>query len=333
MGRRTPLKLRVQYVLEGAVAYFVVGAIMVLPLRVASAVGGWLGRTIGPRVGASRRAVDNIRRAMPGTPKQEVARIVRGMWDNLGRTGFEYPHLRSFRERDLMTRAGVIGFGRIMRAADAGRSLTVSGRRLEVDGMEHLLDFYFKPGSRIIFSGHFGNWEMMPTCAGSFGLPLDVMFRRPNNPHVDRLLAWMRREHGGLVPKGLKSAMASNRVLKDGGLLGMLVDQKHNQGMAIPFFGEPVMTAPMVARLALQYRCPLHGAWCQRLGGARFRVTITPPLDIPDSGDMREDTRRLLTEVNATVEGWVRERPDQWMWVHRRWPKTPLSRTELAKKA
>ena len=100
----------------------------------------------------------------------------------------------------------------------------------------------------------------------------------------------------------------------------MLVDQKMNDGIAVPFLGQAAMTAPALAVFALKYRCPVVPARVTRLGGARFRITFEPPLPVPDSGDHHADVRTMMTRVNAIIERWIRAAPEQWLWLHNRWP-------------
>jgi Kdo2-lipid IVA lauroyltransferase/acyltransferase len=321
MASRSARARRLRYALEGACAHAFVFLIRLLPVRVASALGGWLGRTIGPHVAVSRRATANLAMVFPEKSAAERRAITRGMWNNLGRTGFEYPHLRQLWDEALFAGITEQGFGKVMTAGERGERITVAGDHIELVGLEQALMLYFEPGPHIIFSGHLGNWEILPLLGNMLKMSVDVIFRRPNNPYVDRLLIGMRGDHGGLVPKGVLGAVLSRTTLERGGLLGLLADQKHNQGVAVPFFGRPAMTAPMVAKLALQYRCPVHGAWVRRLDGLKFRVTIEPRLDIPDTGDHDADVAAILAQVNATYERWIRESPEQWMWVHRRWPK------------
>jgi KDO2-lipid IV(A) lauroyltransferase len=100
----------------------------------------------------------------------------------------------------------------------------------------------------------------------------------------------------------------------------MLVDQKMNDGIAVPFFDRPAMTASAVAELALKFRCPVVPLRCERLGGAHFRVTALPPLLLPDTGDRIADSYSLMLNINQLIESWIREHPEQWLWLHRRWP-------------
>jgi len=100
----------------------------------------------------------------------------------------------------------------------------------------------------------------------------------------------------------------------------MLVDQKMNDGIPVPFFGRDAMTAPALARLALRFDCAVVPVRVDRLARARFRITAEPPLPLPRSGERARDTAALMRSVNAVLERWIRERPDHWLWLHRRWP-------------
>ena len=108
--------------------------------------------------------------------------------------------------------------------------------------------------------------------------------------------------------------------MRRGGHVSLLADQKLNEGIAVPFFGRPAMTAPALALLALRFGCAILPARVERLRGARFRLTLYPPLDMPRSGDRDGDVMTIMTAVNATLEAWISERPEQWFWVHSRWP-------------
>ncbi|HSK41233.1 MAG TPA: lysophospholipid acyltransferase family protein, partial [Arenibaculum sp.] len=175
--------------------------------------------------------------------------------------------------------------------------------------------------SAIIFSGHFANWELLAPAAEAFGLPLTLIYRRPNNPIVGRLIDRARRHGSGtLVPKGRGGAKALVDALRRGASVALLVDQKMNDGLPIPFFGREAMTAPAVAQLALRFDAPLIPARVERLRGARFRITIQPPMALPADGDRHAAVRTVLTDVNRLLETWIRERPEQWLWLHRRWP-------------
>ena len=271
------------------------GAFAALPLDCASALGGAIGRLIGPFFGISERARRNIRCAFPGSSESEIARIIRGMWDNLGRVTAEYPHLRKIRVFE-------------------------PGGRVETHGFEYM-DQAVATGRRmIIFSGHLANWEIGMLAAVQYGISVSQIYRAANNPLVDRMITRFRGNAGELIPKGAVAARRAIATLRRGAHLTMLADQKMNDGIAVSFFGRPAMTAPALAALALRFDCDVLPARVERLGGAHFRLTVFPPLPLPRTGDSHAHVAALMTQVNAILEAWIRDRPEQWFWVHRRWP-------------
>lgn len=295
-GRR--LRRLFVYPAEAALVYGLYGVFALIPVDAASALGGWLARTFGPWLPVSRRALANLRRALPDLPPDRHRAIVAGMWDNLGRVMAEHPHLE-----------------RIWDDRTSGR--------VEVIGAEHLPGPTpdGKPRACLMFSGHIANWELLPAGASRYGIALTSVYRRPNNPLINHLMTAGRRTgRGTLVPKGRDGARAIFAALAGGGTVAMLVDQKMNDGIPIPFFGHAAMTAPAVAQLALKFRCPVLPARTERLGGARFRLTVLPPMPLPDTGSRDADIRETMTAINTLLESWVRERPDQWLWLHKRWP-------------
>jgi KDO2-lipid IV(A) lauroyltransferase len=100
----------------------------------------------------------------------------------------------------------------------------------------------------------------------------------------------------------------------------LLFDQKMNNGIPVPFFGIEAMTAMAPAQLALRFGCPLMAVRTERTGPGRFRITAQGPLTPPETGDRQEDAARLTAELNRILEGWIRAKPEDWLWLHRRWP-------------
>ncbi len=280
---------------QAVAAYALFGIARLMPLEAASGLGGWLGRTIGPRLGISRRARRNLGRAFPEKTADEIEAIVLGMWDNLGRTMLEYPHL------DRLCFDG-------------------AERHVEVVHGEYV-DLLKDDGrAGILFSAHMANWEIAAIGAIRRGLPVHLVYRAPNNPFVDRLFHRHRLGNSEMIPKGAAGARRTLKLLGAGEHLAMLVDQKMNDGIPVPFFGRDAMTAPALAQLALKYDCPVVPAQVVRLGGARFRIIVHAPLEIVRTGDRRRDVAETMGRVNALIEGWIRENPEQWLWLHNRWP-------------
>ncbi len=283
--------------IEAAAVRLLLSLFTMLSLDRASALGGRLARMIGPRLAVSNIARRNLAHAFSDKSLAEIEAIVHGMWDNLGRVAAEYAHLGEIDVTDPSGRVEVVG----------------------VENVELLRDDAI---SGIFFSAHLGNWEIVTLGATQNGLLLTQIYRAPNNPHMEPLLRGLRAPVGGInYPKGSAGARKLILALRRGQHLGMLVDQKLNEGVAVPFFGRDAMTAPALAQLALKFGCPVVPARVERLEGAHFRLTVYPPLELHHSGDRQADIAAAMAEVNALIEGWIRARPEQWLWLHRRWPE------------
>ncbi|MEE9209503.1 MAG: lauroyl acyltransferase [Kiloniellales bacterium] len=294
---------RLRYLIEALalrVAFVLLG---LLPVDTASNLGGFLGRNIGPRLPASARARRNLRLVFPENSAAETERIVAGMWDNLGRVAAEYPHI-----------------GEIT-APESGRIDwidTAPVRAMRDDGC-----------AGILVSAHLANWEVMPAAAIQRGVDMTIIVREPNNPLVRPLIERARGVAGGVrAPKGLPGAKAAVGALRRGRVLGLLYDQKLNDGISVPFFGIEAMTPAAPAQLALRFGCPLVPVRVERVGPARFRLASFDALALPQSGDRQADTVAVMTTLNEILEAWIRDRPEQWLWLHRRWPEAAYRQAE-----
>ena len=267
----------------------------------ASDLGGFVARNIGPLLSASRVADANLRHALPELEAAERARIIRAVWDNLGRTAAELPHLAGFVRTD-------------------------HGPGWELDGEDHIDALRRRNAPVLFFSGHFGNWEMVLPIAAQLGLTVSGFYRAASNRRVNAIIQEMReRALGGNVAMFAKGAHGAREALQHlgrGGSLGLLVDQKMNDGIAVPFFGRSAMTAPALAQFALRFRTPVVPIRMQRLGPARFRLICEAPLSVPLIGNRQADIYALTLAVNRTLERWIRTDPASWLWLHRRWPKS-----------
>ncbi len=278
----------------------VFGLLRLLPVDGASWLGGVVTRCIGPRLRVSEVGRRNLAAAFPEKSAAEIDRILTEVWDNLGRTGAEYAQL-----------------DRIYDTNDLG---PVAGGRIQAEGIEHFRELREDGKPAILFTAHCGNWELLPIGAVRHGLPVSVFFRPPNNPFAADLVRRIRRRTmGRLLPSGLLGTIAATEALENGEHLGMLVDQYHGLGVDLPFFGRPARTALTLAKLARRFRCPVHGAFVERLEGARFRLVLLPALDIRWTEDAQADVLNVMNLVNKTIEDWVRAHPGQWLWLHRRW--------------
>lgn len=281
---------------EAAAAWFLYVCFSILPVDAASALGGWIGRTFGSRLSVSNNARRNLKSTYPDWSDHQVETIVISMWNNLGRTAGEHPHLSQFNPYQKNSRVEVVGFENCEKLLRANTPC-------------------------LFFSGHIANWEISPLAAKGLGLIMHLVYRRANNPFFDKLVQKGRNVlEGDFYPKGSDGAKGLLRSLKKGANVAMLVDQKMNDGISVPFLGRNAMTAPALAELALRYKCPIVPARVERLQGAHFRLTLLPPLQIQNSGNKGADILEIMTEVNVLLGDWINEKPEQWLWVHNRWP-------------
>ena len=272
----------------------------------ASNLLGWFFRTLGPLLPVTRVADTNLRTSLPHLDAAARRRTIRAMWDNLGRNLGEFPHLAALQQN------------------------TPSGAGWLIEGEKTLLAQAARGGPAIFVSGHIGNWELLPPAVASYGMAFASVYRPAADARVNQLILDVRSAAIGrampLFPKGAKGARAAYAHLRNGGYLGMLVDQKLNDGIEARLFGLPAMTAPAAAMLAIRLGCPIIPGRTQRLGPARLRLVVDPPLPIPATGDRQADIAALTQSINDSLERWIRERPAEWLWLHRRFPKHVTAR-------
>lgn len=230
-----------RYLLEAVGLSILFLVFRMLPLDWASSLGGWIGRTIGPRLAASRKARFNLEQAMPELSETERGRVISEMWDNLGRVIAEYPHLAK-----------------------------IARERVEIGGKDVLERLRTDGQGAILFSAHMANWEVaMPAAVFHGDLEGDLIYRPPNNPWVRRLLESVRRVSGRqrFYPKSRRGMTQVMRSLKEGRHIGILIDQKYREGLAVPFFRKKAMTSPAFIELSRKFGCPLVPGSMERIRG------------------------------------------------------------------
>jgi KDO2-lipid IV(A) lauroyltransferase len=277
---------RLRHGVEAALARALFAALAMLSTERASALGGWLARSIGPRTSANRTAARNMERALPHLSTAARAQALTSAWENFGRTMAEYALLHRF----------------------------IGENRVQVSGVERLAAFQDKPV--LLFCAHLANWEVIPLALTGRTKPLTIVYRAANNPKVDALIARARAPYtAGMVPKGASGAREIVKALKQAEHVIMVVDQKLNTGIEVPFFGHGAFTAPAVVSFAQHYGCPVFPVRTRRIGTAQFEVVIEEPMRFAPDGDLGEG----LAAVNRRLEQWISEEPGQWLWMHKRW--------------
>ncbi len=287
---------KIRYILEIIIIYILFTIFRVLPVVQASNLGGFLGRVIGKKLSINRRVKKHISIAFPEIEKGRQNEIIIKMWDNLGRIFAEYPHLE-----------------------------TISRDYTKIENIE-IIEPYLKSGQSVIFvGGHIGNWEINgATMLTQVKKPIALTYRPPNNPWVAKLLNKLRTLNGRIEafsksPEGGRGMM---KTLKENGSLGILIDQKYNEGISTKFFGVDAMTNPIFAQLALKYECPIIPVRCERIEGINFKLTVHPPLTKTDENGDKLPIATIVQNAQNLTEEWIKEKPEQWIWLHRRWVKS-----------
>lgn len=291
-----------RYILEAMLLTILFGLFRLMPPQTASAVGGWIGRNIGHRLAASRKARKNLELAFPNLSDAEKTIIIKGMWENLGRVIAEYPHLERI-SRDHTT----------------------------VEGLEILDQVRHANLPAVFIGGHIANWEILGAASlTQMKRPIELTYRPPNNPWTAKLLDRARTLNGRLTAHAKSRDGGRNilKTLKNGGLIGILIDQKYNEGVQVSFFDNPAMTNPIFVHLCQKYRCPLIPVRNIREKGCRFRIIIHPPLALFEADGTPLPVEDVIMQAHGILEDWIRDKPEQWIWLHRRWknPAAPHSK-------
>ena len=292
IGKFILRKLRQIFIwpIEAAIVFVMYFAARLLPVPAASWILGAFMRLLGPMTPWHKRARRNLIAAMPDLEKTDQDKILTAMWWNIGRVIGEYPHIAALTRKD----------------------------RVEFVGRENLRGL---ASGGFLIGAHIGNWEIGPYAAITANQPVAAIYRPLNNPLLAGLLERRQANYGGdIYRKGREAALGMVSALRKGQFMCLLVDQKLREGMVVPFFGRDATTSISYIKLAVRKKVPVMYMHTERLAGCRFRVTISPPISLPDVED-DASILELATEINGTLEQWIRQRPEQWFWPHRRWGK------------
>ncbi|HEX4407285.1 MAG TPA: lipid A biosynthesis lauroyl acyltransferase [Xanthobacteraceae bacterium] len=269
--------------------------------RMANFAGSFM-RKVGPMFREHRIGRAQLRAAFPEKSDAEIEKILGGVWDNLGRIAIEFAHLDEF---------CVDGSG--TRTADV---ITYSPETQE------RYDQILQSGQATIgFAAHLANWELPGVGAKLIGAKSAVLFRRPNIGAVNDIIIKLREPlMGQLIPTGLDAPIKLARFLQSGTHVGMLADQHYSKGVEVTFFGQPCLANPLIAMLARQTELPIHGMRVVRQpDGHSFRGEVSDAVAPVRDADGRIEIKGTMQRVTNVIEGWIREYPEQWLWLHRRW--------------
>ncbi len=261
----------------------------ILPVEWGGKIGAALGGALGPLMKRRHQyAQRNLELAFPNLSSADRQALLKRIWRHWGRFFAELPHAAQ-----LFQTASFEGLELLEKASSTGKGA-------------------------LICSAHFGNWEI--ACAQPVaGKYLNPVYRPANNPWLDKLL--FQRRKGILLPKGAQGAKKMVEVLKNGGFVAILCDQKFNEGIEIPFLGIPAKTPTAVGMLALRLKLPIFMCRTERCSDGHYHIHISeliPAHTDNPTADIEETTRH----ISRVLESWIRETPEQWLWMHRRFDKS-----------
>ncbi len=270
-----------------------------LPLRLSRALGRSVGM-LGGRVFKIRKRVaeGNIRQAFPNYSLHDVERCYLDAWSHFGMVAAELARLPRMKISDLKI-------------------------AIESDNMEFLNKILSGGKGAIFVSGHFGNWEWLGAMIAAQGLPFTFVVEQQSNRLVGAWMDRMRAREGVEIFSRAQAAKGTLQALKRNKMVAMLCDQDAGlAGVFVPFFDRLASTPRGPALFHLKTGAPLiYGSCCREHG--RFRLTLEEMLLPPLSGDREEDERAIMAAITARLEQDVRQNPEQYMWLHRRWKTAP----------
>jgi KDO2-lipid IV(A) lauroyltransferase len=286
----------------GALTVGLLGAIKHTGRKRMANFAGALMRKVGPLLEEHRLGRAQLRAAFPEKSDAEIETILAGVWDNLGRIAIEFAHLDEF---------CVEGFG--VPTPDVITYPPQSRERYER---------IVKSGKATIgFAAHLANWELPGIGAKLIGVKSAVLYRRPNIDAIDDVIVKLREPlMGELIPTGLDAPVRLARLLQSGVHVGMLADQHFTRGVEVTFFGRTCLANPLIAMLARQTELPIYGMRVVRNpDGNSFWGEISDPVEPARDASGRIEIKGTTQAITSVIEGWIRQYPEQWLWLHRRW--------------
>ncbi len=289
--------MKAAHALETALVGALAASVRALPWRASLGLGAALGGTLGA-LGLRRRVAEaNLARAFPERTPAERGAILAAHYRELGRVAFEYARLPE-----------------LARAP--------AGEVARVEGVEHLERARAAGRGAVLMSGHFGNFELGVAVVGGYH-PVELVVRPLSNPGVEQVLARARTAAGVGQISAVTGTRRAYQALREGRWVAMLGDQDgRRHGVFVPFLGRPASTPIGPARIALATGAPIIMGFDLRQPDGRHVIEIEPPIE---PGDPREPgaAERLTALHVARLERRVRERPECWFWLHRRWKTAP----------
>ncbi len=282
----------IKEVAEYAVFLVFLNIIKLLRIDTASNICAAAAKYIGPKLRTNRIIRNNLKYVYPNITDEKIDALQKEIWDNFGRYIGEFPYVNR------------------------------QTSRVEIENIEVIEELQKKNIPFIAFCGHFANWDfVLPTVLKEIGFA-SVIYRKINNKFIDKYVRSKRASLGAqLICKGPKGAKDLIKAIKERNVILMLVDQKMNEGIKVPFLNKPAMTSEAIAVIARHYNYPIVPSQIIRKNGANFKVIFHTPFFANRSDEKENDVYETMLKINDSLSDWVNENPGQWFWMHQRWGK------------
>jgi KDO2-lipid IV(A) lauroyltransferase len=293
---------------ERVLGWLIVGTLAVLRRinrhRMAHFAGRMM-RIVGPWFPEHEVGRENLRAAFPDKSPEEIEKILGGVWENLGRVAAEFAHI----DRIVIQ--------------DPGRPEPTPAPDVMIDEATYagLKTLGEAAQPTVVFAAHLANWEFPGLAPHQFGFKTSILYRRPNiGAASDAIVAMRERCMGTMVAAGLDAPLKLGRALESGGTVALLVDQHTSQGVDVVFFGRWAKANPLAVQLARLTGAKIRGVRVVRKpDGNNFWAELTDEIAPVRDAEGKIDLQATMQVITNVVEGWVREHPEQWLWLHRRW--------------
>lgn len=254
-----------------------------------------------------RAGIQNLRMAMPYLHEDERLAILRGSFSNLGRLLVEFSHFPDLNKENIKN-------------------------LVAYEGLEHYENAVGRGKGVIFLTAHFGAWELSCFAHSLYGNPMKFVVREIDNPKVENLIETYRGLAGNTPIDKRSASRDILKALRNNETIGILVDQNttRDEGVFVDFFGIPAATTPAVATLALRTGASvIPGFMIWDATTRKYRLRFDPPVELISSGDPAGDIVENTRAFNVVLENMIRQYPDQWLWIHRRWKTRPNGERSL----
>ena len=282
----------IKYFFEFLIIILLLIIFYIIGFKLASNLGGIIGRLVGPLFRSKKNILSNINKAMPELDKKNTELIIKRMWENYGRILSEYLFIKDFRNSKLEN-------------------------FIEVEGQE-ILNKLKQSGEPVIFiSGHFNNFELMAMQIEKSGIDLAAIYRPLNNIFLNKTMEKIRKNF--ICKKQIKKGISGLREIltffKQNTSIAIMIDQRVTEGIKCNFFNKPAYTTTIPAQLIKKFNCPVVTVYIERKNKINFEITINKPIYF----EKNDDLEKITNNLNLWLEKMISKNPEQWIWTHNRW--------------